>query len=193
MIARCHNQNHRHFAFYGGRGVQVCQRWRSGFINFLEDMGQRPDGMSIDRIDNDKGYDPTNCQWATMSTQSNNRRSSRRVRFRGTTKTVKQWCEELHLNEELIRSRLKLGWNFAKAVGSSVLPSTRDRVDVTGQRFGNLVAIEYSRTENKRAMWLCRCDCGATKVVAGKYLRTGGTKSCGCQRGRPGQPKPRKS
>lgn len=74
MLARCHRPVHKRFADYGGRGITVCERWRADFWAFVADMGERPDGLSIDRIDNDKGYFPANCRWANQSTQSKNRR-----------------------------------------------------------------------------------------------------------------------
>lgn len=80
MMTRCFNPRRSNYANYGGRGITVCERWRT-FDNFLEDMGQPPEGMSLDRIDNEGHYQPGNCRWTTAVEQANNRRPRRRVKL----------------------------------------------------------------------------------------------------------------
>lgn len=96
MKKRCNNTNEKQYKDYGGRGITVCERWKNSFLNFYEDMGERPsDKHSLERSNNDKGYSPSNCKWATSVEQNNNRRK-RMDNTSGTTgvsfcPTSKKW------------------------------------------------------------------------------------------------------
>lgn len=105
MMDRCYLPTSHAYSRYGGRGITVCGRWHD-FENFFADMGHKPDGMSLERTDNDGGYGPSNVQWATAKDQANNRRSTRWIEFRGETKTLAQWCDELGLKVGTVWARL---------------------------------------------------------------------------------------
>jgi hypothetical protein len=105
MMDRCYLTTSHAYNCYGGRGITVCERWQT-FENFFADMGNKPTGMSLEREDNNGGYNPENVQWATAKDQANNRRSSRWIEFRGETKTLAQWCEVLGLKVGTVWARL---------------------------------------------------------------------------------------
>lgn len=104
MVARCTVRTNAAFPNYGGRGITVCPRWRE-FENFLADMGERPPGTTIDRLDNDGGYEPGNCRWATREQQDGNKRTTVRITFQGRTMTLAQWAKELGTAGTVLRKR----------------------------------------------------------------------------------------
>ncbi len=106
MRQRCFNKKHTAYKRYGGRGITICKSW-DDFANFLEDMGERPECLTLDRIDNDKGYSPDNCRWATRRQQQNNRINNRLIEHNGKTKTLSQWSRELKMDISCINLRLK--------------------------------------------------------------------------------------
>lgn len=117
MRARCNNPANTSYANYGARGIKVCERWESDFLNFLEDMGRRPSRKhSIDRIDNNGHYEPSNCRWATFSEQARNRRTSRFIEFRGRSLTLAEWAQEIGIDMRTLHLRLKNGWSIERAL-----------------------------------------------------------------------------
>lgn len=113
---RCLNPNEPAYKNYGGRGIKICDRWKDSFENFFTDMGQKPKGMWIERLDNEGDYEPTNCKWATPKEQCNNKRTNVYLTFRGKTQTVSQWNEELGYNKNVVAGRLRLGWSTEDAI-----------------------------------------------------------------------------
>jgi hypothetical protein len=116
MLSRCRNSKHRSFANYGGRGIGVCSRWE-GFKDFFGDMGPRPLGATLDRIDNDKGYEPGNCRWASRKEQNSNRRNCVYVADVDEHVTVKEFCRRRSLPYRPIMKRIQdRGWPIEQAL-----------------------------------------------------------------------------
>ena len=112
MLDRCNNPNHKAYSYYGGRGIKVCRRWQGtrGFSNFLEDMGNKPENLTLERRDNSKGYNPNNCYWASRSRQQYNRRTSvtNTSGRKGVSlyKATGKWSAYIHIDKK----RVHLGY-----------------------------------------------------------------------------------
>jgi len=115
MFVRCYNKNSSDYKHYGERGIKVCQEWKT-FDGFYSDMGDRPKGKSLDRIDNNKGYCPENCRWATRKEQNNNKRNNHLLTYNGKTKTIAEWAEDRNIKYDTIWARIKYGWNTERAL-----------------------------------------------------------------------------
>ena len=116
MKARCLNPRDHKYAYYGGQGVTVCDRWLD-FDNFLADMGERPAGMTLDRKENAEGYSLDNCRWASADTQKRNRSDNQWVTMLGRTQCVADWCREFDTPNPLAYIRhTRLGWSWEKAL-----------------------------------------------------------------------------
>ena len=115
MIRRCMNKHIKEYSNYGGRGITVCDRWKS-FEAFIEDMGEAPEGATLDRIDVNGNYCPENCRWATMTTQQRNRRNNRLLTFDGITMCSAEWAEEVGISQSAISLRLQRGWSVERTL-----------------------------------------------------------------------------
>lgn len=131
MKSRCNNQKNKFFSHYGGRGITYCKEWEK-FEQFLSDMGEAPEGMSLDRINNELGYGPSNCRWTTPKEQRRNTRATTFLEFRGLSKVPTEWAEELGIPVETIRSRIKLGWTVEDALTKPVdkRKSTKKKLNI---------------------------------------------------------------
>jgi hypothetical protein len=116
MIQRCTNRDCKAWGAYGGRGISVCEQWRT-FENFLADVGGRPSrAYSLDRINNDGNYEPGNVRWALKLTQARNTRTNKFITFDSVTKCLAEWADQYGVNRETLRGRLSKGVPFAVAV-----------------------------------------------------------------------------
>ena len=117
MIHRCHSPNSTSYKYYGAKGITVCKRWRDSFETFCADMGPRPHGREIERIDNDGPYSPQNCRWATRREQAQNKSNSRLLTYEGRTQTMAAWARDLGVHPSALLYRLnKPGWTLEQAL-----------------------------------------------------------------------------
>ena len=123
MKERCRSPKCPGYKDYGGRGIQVCQRWQESYPAFLSDMGPIPDqGYSIERVNNNGHYEPGNCRWATMKEQGRNKRNNRLVTAEEVTLCVSEWAERKGIDARTIVSRLRAGWDEARSVTEPARP-----------------------------------------------------------------------
>jgi len=131
MLQRCNNPHHRYYGNYGGRGITVCERWLF-FENFIADLGDPPDGMMLERMDNDAGYNPENCKWATRTEQNRNRRFNRLITFNNETMCLAEWAEKLNIRQGTLSTRLANGWSLEEALCQTVYRGSQSRKNFPG-------------------------------------------------------------
>ena len=118
MTKRCYYPDNQNYKYYGGKGIVICNEWKSNFSAFkkwaLENGYQ--DNLTIDRINTNGNYEPSNCRWVSMKEQCNNRTSNHLITYKGKTQNLKQWCIELNLNYGIMESRInRYKWSIEKA------------------------------------------------------------------------------
>lgn len=127
MKERCYNENHQAYRVYGERGITICDEWlndKKEFFKWAYENGYNDD-LSIDRIDNDLGYYPTNCRWVTMKVQQNNKSNNRVVSAFGKEKTLHQWADEYGIKNSTLWARLNRGWDIERALTEKVVPRVK--------------------------------------------------------------------
>lgn len=127
MIERCSKPDSTGYKRYGGRGIKVVEKWLK-FESFLNDMGECPEGLSIDRVNNDGDYCPENCRWATAFEQANNCSTNKLLTFRDQTQTVTQWATELSIPRTIIYDRLRRNWTIEETLTEPIHESMSRRV-----------------------------------------------------------------
>jgi hypothetical protein len=186
LRARCLNIKSKDYPNYGGRGIKVCREWNS-FENFFDDMGIRPEGTTIGRIDNDGPYCKENCRWETPKQQQNNTRYNVIItNLTNNSKTILDLSEITGLTYNAIELRVRRGASYEDIIntpfGERRESFLKDFSGDIGKRNGKLVVEKIYKEVNtkgvKQVVYDCKCDCGGLKtVVRGNFTKTF---SCGC-------------
>lgn len=154
MKKRCYNPKSRNYPLYGAAGIQVCDRWKKSFDNFYADMGERPPGMSIERLDSKGPYAPGNCVWADRTTQNRNRSMSRWVEVDGRSMCLSEACQIYGTTIRRVHKRLKFGWDLMEALRTP--PLTRWSTAARDPNDG--------RAASRRTQTLCASSGSAEKA-----------------------------
>lgn len=160
MLARCQDPKNDQYEDYHGRGITVCDRWQE-FANFFEDMGERPEGKTIDRIENDKGYFKENCRWADDFQQGRNKRNNRLITYKGETKCMTEWAELLGFKLTMLRHRLDKGWDVERAFTTPI----RVRGEAWAGRSAPEAVVENGKSVKVRAIALKATNTTGAKGV----------------------------
>lgn len=136
MHRRCYMPSQRFWKYYGGQGIGVCYEWHT-FENFLRDMGEQPEGMTLERNDPEKNYSPDNCRWATRLEQARNKTNTRWLTFNGETLCLSEWAERLGVRPKTLRARLDdHGWSVEKALTTKVMTYAESSKRARDTRYG---------------------------------------------------------
>jgi hypothetical protein len=120
MRRRCEKEQNPAYKNYGGRGITVSEEWKL-FDNFFRDMGEKPDGKTLERIDNNLGYSKENCIWASRKEQARNKRNIKHLTFNGVTKSMAEWSEETRISIGTIWRRSKMGWSDEEIINTPLV------------------------------------------------------------------------
>ena len=183
MIQRCENESNIGFEFYGDRGISVCGRWRASFADFFSDMGTRPEGTQIDRIDNNAGYTcgkcdeclengwKSNCRWADRVTQQNNKRNNVLLTVYGKTLSSAQWSRISGTGRSTIQNRKKIGWSdkecvFGRPTGRQAMKAFGHRIQMDAMKQG----IQLDAAKAQAAQQLAQTEASARIAMAQRSM-----------------------
>lgn len=167
MKNRCGNPAVKAYPYYGGRGITVSESWQK-FENFYTDMGDRPEGMSLDRIDNSKGYSKENCKWSTKEEQANNKRNNSKITFNGETLSVSQWARRIGIHREGLAHRLR-NWSLEEAMTMPI--PERPRSKLTDEQVREIRTLASILTHKKIAVQYNVSRPAISAIVKGKTYR----------------------
>ena len=153
MLQRCHHADSVSYKYYGARGIKVCDRWKDDYDAFYDDMGPRPQGCTLDRIDNAGDYTPENCQWSLVAVQNRNKRSTPQRTIGDETKTLAEWARDKGVCRERVAYRLKTGLSLEEALDPA--PLRPEAQHGTLARYG----------------YLYKCRCPLCKKTMSDYQR----------------------
>jgi hypothetical protein len=181
MKKRCYNKNDKRYKDYGGRGIRVDDDWLHDYQKFKDwaYANGYQDNLTIERIDNNKGYSPDNCKWIPKEDQALNRRMNYFFTYRNKTQCLSQWCRELGLYEHyptIKRRIIELGMPFEEAINMPIKDTSPK--NIAGLHFGKWTAISFSQKKRGHIYWLCKCECGRLLDVRKDHLVNGRTFSC---------------
>ena len=134
MKQRCCNKNNARYSDYGGRGIKVCDRWMNSYDNFLKDMGNRPEGKTLDRKNGSGNYTPENCVWSDIDKQNSHTRGNRDITYKGKTLTISQWADRNDIKLTTLASRLDNKW------------SNKDALKKNGKNEGVMITTRFILT-----------------------------------------------
>ena len=185
MKDRCYNPKDKRYARYGGRGIKIYDEWLNNYSLFEKwalDNGYK-EGLTIDRIDNDGNYEPSNCRFVSFAENSKKKSTTRYFTYNGRTLSLADWCKELGFNYHTILCRIRAGWSFEKSITTPVKKG-RDTCSILGKKYGRLTVLQYAGDEyigkDNNSRYICQCDCGNIAIVGQNKLKSGHTQSCGC-------------
>lgn len=122
MRRRCYNSNRNSYKYYGNKGIKVCDEWKNNFMSFYNwaIINGYKDNLTIDRIDVNGNYEPNNCRWATLKEQANNTNGNHYVLYKNKKMTLKQFSENYNINYDLVKNRIRLGWDIEKILNTPI-------------------------------------------------------------------------
>ena len=174
MTTRCTNEKHNAYHNYGGRGITICTRWQgeNGFINFLDDMGVRPQGMTLDRYPDTNGnYEPDNCRWATHYEQSRNKRKNIWIEYNGKKMVQTDWAHKLNIDYGTLNYRLK-NWSLEEAMQKNTVTNYRRLTKEEISQIKSLLNQGYLGKEVSRMLNVHRTTVSRIKLEAKQNEQT---------------------